>query len=43
MFIIKESNYFLLCGGTKGTQSRDIGRARRLAKELQDDKETDRA
>ena len=41
-FIIWETNYFLLCGGTKGTQSRDINRARGLAKELQDDKGTDR-
>lgn len=37
-----ELSIILLCGGTKGIQSHDIDRARRLAEELQDDKETDR-
>lgn len=27
--------YVLLCGGTKGTQRRDIAKAKRLAKELE--------
>jgi putative addiction module killer protein len=29
--------YVLLCGGTKGTQEKDIARAKRMAKEIADD------
>lgn len=42
IYFVRNPGYFLLCGGTKGTQSRDITRARRLAKELQDDQGNDR-
>jgi len=31
--------YLLLCGGDKGTQAKDIARARRMAKEWRDEPE----
>lgn len=42
IYFLMDPGCFLLCGGTKGTQERDIRRARRLAKELQDDQGNDR-